>query len=426
MLMLKKNMSDIRIEPELEQLLPPLSEKELGGLEADILKNGVISPIIVWDGLIVDGHHRYAICQKHDLQFETKNMEFDSIDAAKYWVWTHQDNRRNLTPYQRMEIALRFKPMLVAKGKENMSAGGGDKVSARARAGLQTFGNPVSETVRVDKELASAAGISHYTMHKAEFLNEHADESTKQKLRSGDATINAEFKRLKKEKNRQEREIQKQAEVTILPSDRICLFAADVADASQHVEAESVDFIVTDPPYPREYLSVYDGLAAFAQHSLKPGGSLLCMIGQSYLPEIIKKLAAKLKYHWTISYLTPGGQATQLFDRNVNTFWKPVLWFTKGDYTGDWIGDVTGSKTNDNDKRHHHWGQSESGMHDLMERFLYPNMTVCDPFLGGGTTGAVALSLGCRFIGSDISEECIAKSTTRFDSILRKGNKNNE
>jgi len=184
------------------------------------------------------------------------------------------------------------------------------------------------------------------------------------------------------------------------------------------MEAESVDYIISDPPYPREYLHVYDDLAAFALYALKPGGSLICMVGQSYLPEILKKLTAQLTYHWTLSYLTPGGQAAQLWEKKVNQFWKPILWFTKDEYKGDWIGDVTKSKTNDNDKQHHHWGQSEGGMFDIMQRFLYPNMTVCDPFLGGGTTGVCALRLGCRFIGLDCNSDCVEKSQGRLAKTL--------
>ena len=413
----QKVNSDIslRIQPELQELLPPLSESEYAGLEADILKNGVLSPIVVWEGVIVDGHHRYAICQKHGLAFEIKNMTFDSMDTAKLWAWQHQDHRRNLTPFQRTEVALKFKPMIAAKGKANMSAGGGDK-----KSGLQNSVNPIYET-NTRNEIANIANVSHDTVARVEFLTQHADEPTKQKLRKGDTTINAEYKRLKKALNRQEREVQKQADVTIPLDDRVRLYVSGIADASQHVEAESVDFIVTDPPYPREYLHVYSELSQFAKHALKPGGSLLCMVGQSYLPEVIAMLADVLDYRWTLAYLTPGGQATQLWERKVNTFWKPILWFTKGESNGDWIGDVANSKVNDNDKRHHHWGQSESGMFHLMERFLLPNQTVCDPFLGGATTGVCAIELKCRFIGLDIDADCIAKSTTRLANILSRG-----
>ena len=408
----------LNVEPELQQLLPALSESEYAGLESDILKNGVLSPLVVWNDIIVDGHHRYAICQKHGLPFETVAMTFGSIDTAKLWAWQHQEHRRNLTLFQRTEIALQFKPLLVVQAKKNQSDSGGDQRKKKEQAVLPATGEPANEGIRVDKALAALAGVSHDTIYKAEFLSGHADESTKQKLRNGDTTINAEYKRVKKEENRKEREELKQVDVIIPKDDRIDLSTASIADASQYVEAESVDYIITDPPYLREFLHVYDELAAFAQHALKSGGSLLCMVGQSYLPEIMEKLTAHLTYHWTIAYLTPGGQAAQIWDRKINNFWKHILWFTKGEYHGDWVGDVANSKTNDNDKRHHYWGQSESGMFDLMQRFLYPNMTVCDPFLGGGTTGVCALRLGCRFIGLDNNPDCVERSQWRLVEAL--------
>ena len=124
---------------------------------------------------------------------------------------------------------------------------------------------------------------------------------------------------------------------------RYRFFTCDLLDAK--IEAESVDWIITDPPYPEKFLPVYEKLSAFGARVLKPGGGLVCMVGQSYLPEIIAHLGRHLRYHWTLAYLTPGGQSSQLWERKVNTFWKPLLWFVKGEYAGKWIGDVCKSET---------------------------------------------------------------------------------
>lgn len=180
---------------------------------------------------------------------------------------------------------------------------------------------------------------------------------------------------------------------------------------------EPADVIITDPPYSREHLGTWVELAAFAARSLKPGGSLLAMSGQSYLPEIYSTLAAQdgLTYRWTLAYLTPGGQAVQLWDREVNTFWKPILWFIRdGGNNGAWVGDVVRSDVNDNDKFFHRWGQSESGIADLIDRTTKPGDLICDPFLGGGTTGYVAVGMGRRFIGADVDAECVRTSEARL------------
>jgi site-specific DNA-methyltransferase (adenine-specific) len=307
---------------------------------------------------------------------------------------------------------LKVKDAVAAKAKERQ----GKRNDLKENNIPQTF----AECKETRKELADAAQVSHTTLDKAEYIVQHADEESKQKLRAGNTTINAEFKRLRKQAGREERQRQKQADVLIPLDDRIRFVCSSIADAVKHVDKDSIDFIITDPPYPKEYLDVYTGLARFAEHALHQGGSLLCMVGQSYLPEILHHLQSEqLRYHWTLAYLTPGGQATQLWERKVNTFWKPVLWFTKGNYGCHWVGDVVHSKTNDNDKEHHHWGQSESGMLDMLDRLVLPNQTVCDPFAGGGTTGIAALKLKCRFIGLDSDSECIAKSQQRLSTLLQ-------
>lgn len=172
-----------------------------------------------------------------------------------------------------------------------------------------------------------------------------------------------------------------------------------------------LDAIITDPPYGADAVPLYGSLAEHAKRALAPHGVLLVMCGQSYLPEILTAMVAHMPYRWTLAYLTPGGQAPQIWPRKVNTFWKPVLLF--GASPG-WIGDVIRSDVNDNDKRFHDWGQSESGMARLVEALTEPGHRICDPFLGAGTTGVVARRLGRRFIGGDLDPETVALAKARL------------
>ena len=194
------------------------------------------------------------------------------------------------------------------------------------------------------------------------------------------------------------------------------LLECSIDRLAEEMEPESADLILTDPPYSKEALDLYSELSRFAELILRPGGSLLAMAGQSYLPDIFRRLNGDLQYHWTLAYLTPGGQAPQIWQRKVNTFWKPILWFVKGAYTGPWVGDVPKSPVNANDKRFHDWGQSEAGMAELVERFSKPGDLIVDPFLGGGTTGMAAINLGRRFIGADINAEAIQTAASRLNS----------
>ena len=92
----------LTIDPEFASKIPPLREEELKQLEENILADGVvINPLIVWNGVIVDGHNRYCILQQHpEIQFTTYNKEFPDRYAAISWICKNQLGRRNLTPQQ--------------------------------------------------------------------------------------------------------------------------------------------------------------------------------------------------------------------------------------------------------------------------------------------------------------------------------------
>ena len=92
----------LTIDPEFKGKIPPLREEELKQLEENILADGVvINPLIVWDGVIVDGHNRYRILQKHpEIQFTTYEKKFPDRYAAIAWICKNQLGRRNLTPQQ--------------------------------------------------------------------------------------------------------------------------------------------------------------------------------------------------------------------------------------------------------------------------------------------------------------------------------------
>ena len=93
-------MSEIIIDNEFLYLLPELDAQTYEMLEEDILQNGCQHPIVLWNNIIIDGHNRYSICKKHDLEFETVSKEFNSRYDVIIWIISTQISRRNLTPLQ--------------------------------------------------------------------------------------------------------------------------------------------------------------------------------------------------------------------------------------------------------------------------------------------------------------------------------------
>ncbi|OUQ32687.1 hypothetical protein B5E67_15210 [Faecalibacterium sp. An122] len=92
----------LTIDPEFASIIPPLREEEQKQLEENIMADGVvINPLIVWNGVIVDGHNRYRILQQHpEIQFTTYEKEFPDRYEAIAWICKNQLGRRNLTQEQ--------------------------------------------------------------------------------------------------------------------------------------------------------------------------------------------------------------------------------------------------------------------------------------------------------------------------------------
>lgn len=92
-----------RIEPEFENKIPPISEDEFRQLRENILTAGeVYEPLVVWDGVLVDGHNRWKVIRENpEVKWRTREMDFPDKWAAFEWMYKNQLGRRNLTDEQR-------------------------------------------------------------------------------------------------------------------------------------------------------------------------------------------------------------------------------------------------------------------------------------------------------------------------------------
>lgn len=184
----EKKLYDLTVDPEFRDLIPPLNEEELKLLEESLVADGCESPLIVWNGVIVDGHNRYAICRKHEIPFAIQEKNFSSRDDAMLWMLRNQLGRRNLNNYQRVELVLKFEPLVKNAAEQRMMAGkAANPVPTLAQG--QTKG-------KTRDHLSEAAGVSHGTFAKAKKLVQSADEETKRELRAGKVTVNRAYTEL--------------------------------------------------------------------------------------------------------------------------------------------------------------------------------------------------------------------------------------
>ena len=195
------------------------------------------------------------------------------------------------------------------------------------------------------------------------------------------------------------------------------LYNCSCKELVNKIEPESIDAIITDPPYPKEFLHCYEELGELGSVALKPGGYLIAMLGQSWLPEVLSILSShkRLRFNWVACYLLPGKQVGLLRRKVASNSWKPLVWYIKRPTAykqGKYIRDIFTSPAPD--KKHHEWGQSLEGMTDIISRFCQEGSTICDPFLGAGTTALAVKELGMDFIGCDIEKQNVKITRERL------------
>ena len=272
----EKKVYDLTVDPEFRDLIPPLNEEELKLLEASLVADGCESPLIVWNGVIVDGHNRYAICRKHEIPFAIQEKDFSSRDDAMLWMLRNQLGRRNLNSYQRVELVLKFEPLVKNAAEQRMLAGkAANPVPTLAQG--QTKG-------KTRDHLSEAAGVSHGTFAKAKKLVQSADEETKRELRAGKVTVNRAYTELLEKEHEGETKIcerckqEKPLSAFSIPSNRrsfssVCRDCekeiSAVAKSAAEAAAKPADIAASsEPPCPIPGMVMHNGAPIHVERPL--------------------------------------------------------------------------------------------------------------------------------------------------------------
>jgi N6-adenosine-specific RNA methylase IME4 len=188
----------MQILQELQSLIPPLSSEEFKQLERNILEEGIREPLITWNGILIDGHNRYRIAQEHDINYETLEKEFEDLNAVKIWMVNNQLGRRNLQDFVRGELFSIIEEILKQKGNDEKSKAGGDKKSLLSiidKSDIKTN----EERHNTRNIVADKLGWSTGKKAMFDIVKTKAPEEVKEKLRTGEVSINQAYKEIKKE-----------------------------------------------------------------------------------------------------------------------------------------------------------------------------------------------------------------------------------
>lgn len=388
----------LKIRKEFKELIPALSSEEYQQLEDNCIKDGIRDKIIIWDGYIVDGHNRYEIANKHNLKFQTEEIAFEDEDAVKVFVINLQLGRRNLVEFVKIELMQKRKEILLKIGKENLTVATGGKKSLTLSTNDKVKHN-------TQKQLAKELKISSGKLAQAEIVIKKASPQVKEKLRAGEISINNAYQDIKKEEKKENIIIERKKLEQIGKNKKIEIDfrLGDFEKVFADIKNGSIDCIITDPPYPFEFIECWSKLSKFAKRVLKPNGFCIAYTAHIYLPEVLKRMSEYLDYYWIFSMYQPG-KTSIVHPTNIMASWKPILIYQNGKKKNKKvIRDYFVSETSEKDG--HDWQQSLSGVNYLIEMFTNPNDLILEPFAGSGTTMKACINKKRRIMASEINEE---------------------
>jgi len=171
----------VKIDPEFQNLVPPLTPDEFHQLEENCKKDGILDTLKVWHGILIDGHNRYRIAKEWDMPYATEEMLFRNRDEAKVWIANNQLGRRNINDLTKIELARIAKPEIVKEAEKRMKSGKADPM-AKSPEGYH------NNTTR--HKLAKAAGMGEKKFHQGEVILDSGNQEIIDAVRSGEISIN--------------------------------------------------------------------------------------------------------------------------------------------------------------------------------------------------------------------------------------------
>lgn len=182
-----------------------------------------------------------------------------------------------------------------------------------------------------------------------------------------------------------------------------------------------VDLVLTDPPYPKEYLGVWDKLFSGSQKVLNRGGFLVTLCGH-YQLDFIMRTAEDSLLNWFWIGTAPNNNQPIMHGFKVKCCHKPILMFRKNmgmpnRIFYDNFGLRLKTKEWAESQELHKWGQALGLFYEPIDALTKEDDLILDPFCGSGTTCVVAKKLGRRYIGIDISPEYCEIARERLKAV---------
>ena len=408
---------------DLAYLLPEMGEQSFSELVKSIHEVGLLEPISVWRGQILDGRHRYQACLLAGVEPEFQHLP-DDIDPLAFVLAKGLD-RRHLSTSQKAVIAYRLTVMspehvcsedqacaFLHTGVTQQQAADRFRVSRRSLGHARAVLGPDSMAV---PELRRAVEHGTVTVSDAAKIAGQPPDVQRTAL---DRVVNGAAKnvatavrRIAAEAARSRSGIPGAGSVDGRLHTPV-LHQCAVGDLAALVPAGTIDAIVTHPFLNEENLSLFTQLADFAVHALKDTGVLVVMADDLILPLVMNAMQHphlnwvcefNCEVHWP--------QNLRHHLHRITSYRRPILVYGKSRFRLAGVDVIRTPSTGEPDGETDQLKGIDAAMFQVVKHFIQAGQVMCDPcLLGRGGTAIGAMAMGCRFIGADPSKWAIEKT----------------
>ena len=403
-------MKQIEIKEEFKKLIPPLTTEEYKQLEDNCLEEGIREKIILWNNYIIDGHNRYNIAKQWNLEFETESKSFSSEDEVKIWMLDNQFGKRNLSDAQRY---------LNRNEKRKLLKGQGKQTQGLRTDLLSIVDKKLKPEHNTQKIIANELGWSTGKVAMADIVFKKATPEIEEKVLKNKITINQAYKEIKKEEKVNLIKTTKEERQDVNKNQAI-IYNESCIDFLQRFENNSVDLLLTDPPYSTDLDNVEEFIDTWLLNALdkvKETGRAFICIG-AYPIEIYSYLKVLLKTNWIVdnplvwTYRNTLG-VTPKMKYNLNYQFVLHLYKEKSNPLDNRITNEMFSVQDINapdgrvGDRYHTWQKPNELAIRLINHSTKENDIIIDPFACTGTFILNGANLGRKTYGCDIDTNAI-------------------
>ena len=401
---------------DLAYLLPAMDERSFSDLVKSIRAQGLLEPVSVWHGQIVDGRHRYRACREAGVE---PNFDYlaDETDPIAFVLAKNLD-RRHLSTSQKAVAAYRLSVLSLEHLCSEDQACAKLHIRVTQQQAADRFGvsrrslNHARAVLAPDSpavpELRQAVEHGLVTVSDAaKIVGEPPDvqSAAVDRVVKGTAkNIGSAAKRIAAEDARSTSGIPDSGSVDACVHPPV-LHECAVGDLAKLVPADSVDAIITHPPLTETSMALYSDLADFAVHALKVTGVLVVMVDGILLLRIMDQLKRR-GLGWVVEMDYQSGRPQRIVHprHRLTLYRRPILVYGKSRFRLSGSDIIRPPSAGDHADETGPLKGFDAAMVSLVARFTQPGQMVCDPFiLGRGGTAVGALDNGCRFIGADPS-----------------------